>query len=145
MKTKQWPVVFLVILLAVGLCWSETVNVNPHRIVLNAQGASDDVQANVRIFLPGAPVLDFAVTLAFDGVVVAEAESAYYCVLDDILLVGFDRTTLQNNPDVKALANTTVTATVEGTVWVDVAGVLTPVSFSGSDTVEILAPGAKGK
>ena len=146
MRRQKWLAAGMLVLLVGGMCWAETVNVNPHKIVLNAQGAFDDVQANVRIVLPGAWVVDFDVTLAFDGVVVAEAESAYYCVLDDILIVGFDRTALQNNPDVQALANSTVTATVNGTVTVKNAdGLETTVSFSGSDTVEIVAPGDKGK
>ena len=146
MKTKQWLVVFMLILLIEGLCWAETVNINPHKIVLNAQGAADDVQANVRIILPGARVVGFDVTLTFNGMVVAQAESAYYCVLDDILIVGFDRTTLQDNADVQAMANMTVTATVNGTVTVKNAeGIETAVSFSGSDTVEIVSPGANGK
>ena len=136
-------VVFLVVL-ANGVCWAETVNVNPHKIVLNAQGAADDVQANVHIILPGAFIVDFDVSLSFDGIVVAEAESAFYCVLDDILIVGFDRTDLQSNPDVQAMANTTVTATVTGVVTVKNAnGGETTVSFNGSDTVEIFAPGNK--
>ena len=146
MKTKQWLSVCMLVLLVGGLCWAETVNVNPHKIVLNAQGAADDVQANVRIILPGTKVVSFNVTLAFNGVVVSEAESAYYCVLDDILIVGFDRTALQDNPDVQALANQTVTATVDGTVTViNADGIETTVSFNGTDKVEIVAPGTKGK
>ncbi|UCG59973.1 MAG: hypothetical protein JSU70_10720 [Phycisphaerales bacterium] len=134
----------LLVVVASGLCWAETVNINPHKIVLNARGASDDVQANIHIILSGAPVIDFDVTLTLKGSVVAEvkAESAFYCVLDNILIVGFDRTELQNNPEVQALANQTVTATVTGAVlmadgtWTD---------FDGSDTVEIVAPGKKGQ
>ena len=146
MKTQKWLVAGVLVVLVSGICWGETVNINPYKIVLNAQGASDDVQANVRIVLPGSRVVDFDVTLALDGVVVAEAESAYYCVVDDMLLVGFDRNELQNNPDVQALANSTVTATVTGSVTVTNAdGVETTVSFGGSDTVEIVAPGAKGR
>ena len=139
----------LLVVVACGVCLAETVNINPHKIVLNAQGASDDVQANVHIILDGAWVVDFDVMLMFDDgdgdIVVAEAESAFYCVLDDILIVGFDRTTLQNNPDVQDMANKTVTATVTGTVTVKNAdGEETTKSFSGSDLVEIVAPGKKG-
>ena len=142
-------VCILLVVVACGVCLAETVNINPHKIVLNAQGASDDVQANVHIILDGAWVVDFDVTLALndgDGdIVVAEAESAFYCVLDDILIVGFDRTALQDNPDVQAMANKTVTATVTGTVTVeDANGDETTTSFSGSDLVEIVAPGKKG-
>ena len=136
----------LLVAVASGVCQAETVNINPHKIVLNAQGASDDVQANVHIILAGAPVVDFDVTLSFDGIVVAKAESAFYCVLDNILIVGFDRTSLQNNPDVQDMANKTVTAKVAGTVTVENAdGDEITASFSGSDTVEIVAPGKKGQ
>ena len=139
----------LLVVVACGVCLAETVNINPHKIVLNAQGASDDVQANVHIILDGAWVVDFDVMLMFDDgdsdIVVAVAESAFYCVLDDILIVGFDRTTLQNNPDVQDMANKTVTATVTGTVTVENAdGEEITTSFSGSDLVEIVAPGKKG-
>ena len=136
----------LLVMVVSGLCLAETVNINPHKIVLNAQGASDDVQANIHIVLAGAPVVDFEATLSLDGTVVADAESAYYCAIDDILILGFDRTSLQDNPDVQALANTTVTATVVGTVTVvNADGEEITTSFSGSDTVEIVAPGKKAK
>ena len=149
MFSSSGLVCILLVVVACGVCLAETVNINPHKIVLNAQGTSDDVQANVSIILPGARVVDFEVTLAFDDgdgdIVVAEAESAFYCVVDDILIVGFDRTDLQNNPDVQAMANKTVTATVDGSVTVvNVDGVEITTSFSGSDLVEIVAPGKKG-
>lgn len=134
---------FVLLIVVSGIGLAETVNINPHKIVLNAQGASDDVQANVHIILAGSLVEDFYVTLALDGTVVAEAESAFYCVLDDILIVGFDRTELQNNEDVQKMANTTVTATVTG--WVLMAGEATKTYFSGTDSVEIVAPGKKGR
>ncbi len=135
----------LLVVIASGVCWAEIVNINPYKIVLNANGVADDVQANVRIILPGAWVVDFDVTLSLNGTVVSEAESAFYCVVDDILIVGFDRTSLQNNPDVQALANQTVTAEVIGSVTViNAEGIETEVSFSGSDTVDIVAPGKKG-
>ena len=136
----------LLVLAVSGFCWAETVNINPHKIVLNAQGAFDDVQANVNIMLPGAPVVGFDVSLSFDDKLVAQAESAFYCVVDNILIVGFDRASLQSNPDVQAMANKTVTATVIGTVTVEnAAGDEIVVSFGGSDTVEIVAPGKKEK
>ena len=145
MSSRLLASVLLVVVVS-GVCWAETVNINPHKIVLNAQGAADDVQANVNIILPGAPVVGFDVSLSFDGILVAEAESAFYCVLDNILIVGFDRTNLQNNQDVQAMANSTVTALVTGTVTVKNAnGDEIVVSFSGSDTVEIVAPGKKNK
>ena len=136
----------LLIVMTSGMGLAEAVNINPYKIVLNAQGASDDVQANVHIILDSASIVDFYVTLALDGIVVAEAESAFYCVVDNILIVGFDRTSLQANPDVQAMANETVTATVIGTVTViNADGDETTTVFGGSDSVEIVAPGKQGR
>ena len=136
-----------VLLAAVSVvCLAETVNINPHKIVLNAEGAADDVQANIPMVLPGARIVDFDVTLEFNDIVVAEAESARYCVIDDILIIGFDRTDLQNNSDVQDVANSTVTAAVEGSVTViNPLGDETTRSFSGTDMVEIVKPGKKGR
>ena len=129
-----------------GVCLAETVNINPHKIVLNATGAADDVQANVHIVLPSAWIVEFNATLSFDGIDVAQAESARYCLIDDILIIGFDRTSLQDNEDVQGMANQTVTATVVGSVTViNADGDEIPVSFSGSDSVEIVKPGKKGR
>ena len=140
----------LLVAIVGGVCADEIVNINPHKIVLNAQGASDDVQANIHIFLESARIVDFDATLSFDGTIVSDAESARYCIIDDILIVGFDRTELQNNPDVIDLANTTVTARVEGSVTVigrDELGneIEVTTDFSGDDQVEIVAPGQKKK
>ena len=127
-----------------GVCLAETVNINPHKIVLNAKGAADDVQANVHIVLPGARIVEFDATLSFNGIVVAQAESARYCLIDDMLIIGFDRDSLQDNQDVQDMANTTVEATVEGYVIVEIAGgVQIETCFSGSDMVEIIKPGKK--
>ena len=143
MKTQKWVAVGILalVLLAGGTCWAETVNINPYRIVLNAQGAFDDVQANVPIFLEGSRVSSFDVTLVLDEVQ-AKAESAYYCVVDNMLIIGFDRAALQMDLDAQDMGNTIVTATVTGTVTMNTGY---SASFSGSDTVEIVAPGAKGK
>ena len=136
-----------VLLLAIvgSVCLAQVVNINPHKTVLNAQGAADDVQANVPIVLPRTWEADLVNTkLSFNGVIVARAESARYCYFDDMLIIGFDRTKLQNNPDVQKMANTTVKATVVGSVTVmDANGDEIETSFSGSDMVQIVKLGKK--
>ena len=119
------------------------VSICPHKLVLNAEGKSDDVQAIVRMVLPSARIIEFNAVLRFGGVDVATAESAFYCAIDDNLIVGFDRQELQNNPAVVAMANTSVVATVEG--WVVVASDEDPYTrnFVGTDQVEIVKPGRK--
>jgi hypothetical protein len=134
----------LLVAVASGVCVAVTVNINPHKIVLNAEGKADDVQANIPMVLPSARIVDFAVTLSFNGTVVAHAESARYCVIDDMLIIGFDRTDLQNNPDVQDMANSTVTAEVDGYVTVENSvGDETTRYFNGTDMVEIVKPGRK--
>ena len=137
----------LLVATVVGVCLAEDediVNINPHKIVLNAEGAADDVQANIPMVLPGARIVDFDVTLEFNDIPVAQAESARYCVIDDILIIGFDRTDLQNHPAVQGMANSTVTAAVDGYVTVkNSVGDETTRFFSGTDMVEIVKPGKK--
>jgi len=146
MNTQKWLIAGLLVLLAGGMCWAETVNINPHKIVLNAQGAFDNVQANVPMVLPSSQVIAFDVTLAFNDIQVAVAESARYCLIDDMLIIGFDRVDLQNNPDVQAMGNSIVTAEVDGSVTVGFGdGDTATRHFSGTDMVEIVAPGAKGR
>jgi len=134
----------LLVAVASGVCLAVTVNINPHKIVLNAEGKADDVQANIPIVLASAKIVEFDVTLSFEGIKVAQAESARYCLIDDMLIIGFDRTELQDNPDVQNMANTTVKATVDGYVIVENAnGDEIRTDFSGSDMVEIVKPGKK--
>jgi len=116
------------------------VNINPHKIVLNAEGKADDVQANIPIYLTSGWEQGFTAELYFNDTIVAEAESARYCYIDDMLIIGFDRTELQNNPYVKAIANSTVTATVTATLT-NPDGEL--ITIEGSDIVEIVKPGKK--
>ena len=133
----------LAVLASAPTARAEHVSICPHKIILNAEGQSDDVQAIVRIVLPSASLESFDAVLYLDGVEVAVAESAYYCAVDDNLIIGFDRTDLQNNPDVQALAGQTVVAEVVGSVVVNCGDELVEESFSGSDTVQILKPGKK--
>ena len=134
----------LLIAVVIGICWAVEVvtvrvSINPYKIVLNAKVDEDvDVQANIPGTGLGASVTGHDVDLFFNDIDVADSESAFYCLIDDMLIIGFDRTELQNNPDVQAMANTTVTATVAGYVM---TGVDTKYHFSGTDnTVEIVVP-----
>ena len=138
-----WAGVLLVVVVS-GVCLAVTVNINPHKIVLNAEGKADDVQANIPIVLASAKIVEFYVTLSFEGTEVAEAESARYCLIDDMLIIGFDRTELQDNPDVQDMANSIVEATVDGYVTViNADGEEITTAFNGSDMVEIVKPGKK--
>ncbi len=60
-----------------------------------------------------------------------------------MLLVDFDRYTVLTNPDVIDFAGQTVLAMVEGWILVDTGSVTYRREFSGSDLVEIVAPGSR--
>jgi len=138
MKTRKWVATLILVLLVGGTCWADTVNINPYRIVLNADGQFDDVQANVPIYLPSGSVDYYDAELVIengDCRVSVFAVSAYYCLIDHMLIIGFDRAELQDDLDEQDMGTTTAKATVYGTV--------NGISFSGSDTVEIVAPGKK--
>ena len=121
---------------------AEVLTISPFKIVLNAQGQYDDVQAVIRMPMEsGYSLADYEVTLKFDNTPISEAFDFRYCYIDDNFLASFDRISLQANPDVIALANTIVIATVEG--WysaVNGDGESYTRSFSYTDTVEILDP-----
>ena len=139
-------------ILGVCLAGELTVNINPHKIVLNAQGKSEDIQANVPMSLPSANIVEVDVTLSIDvgadETVDAAAFRARYCLIDDILIIDFDRASLQEDLaealDELGKTSVTATATVDGSVTViDAVGVETTRYFNGSDTVEIVKPGKK--
>ena len=133
------------LLLLPAVCFAASVTICPHQINLNAVGAFDDVQAVVRTPMPsGYAIADFDVELWLDGRYVMNAKGVVYCYTDANFLVSFDRDELQANPVVRSLAGQTVTAEVDGVVFVENAdGDVRTVTLSGSDQVTILTPGKK--
>lgn len=129
--------------LAPASVFGQTMTMSPHKIVLNAVGSAEDVQAIVGLYIPGGySITDYEVTLRFNDEVVALASSLRYCYIDQNLLVGFDKAQLLSNPVVAAFAGSTVCATVEG--WFEVRnaeGDSYTQSFDGLDYVDVLAPG----
>jgi hypothetical protein len=124
----------------------ESITISPHKIVLNAEGNFEDVQAVIRMPLPSGHVLldDYSVTLSLDGTPVAQAFDLRYCYVDDNFLASFDRTAIQQNPAVIALAGQVVDGSVVGSFWtVAPDGTLCENYFSGTDRVEIVGSGKK--
>ena len=74
-------------------CFADTVNISPHRIVLSADGSSDDIQARIPMNLsPGYSITDFEASLRFDGnSEVISSSGFYYCPVDNVLHVYFNR------------------------------------------------------
>ena len=135
------------VLLLVGYSPAGAITISPHKLVLNSQGNAEDVQAIIPIGIPsGYAFTTGEATLEFDGVEVAVSISMRYCYVDDNLIVGFDKEELLQHPEVIALAGMTVTATVQGTFTItDADGNTSTRDFSGSDQVEIVAPGKNGE
>ncbi|MBN1211701.1 MAG: hypothetical protein JXA92_03915 [candidate division Zixibacteria bacterium] len=137
--------VVLFITAAPTVSHAEEMTMSPFKIILNAKGQFEDMQAVIRMPLEaGYTLSDYQVSLAFNGTMVGEAISFRYCYIDDNFLAGFDRAAVLANPVVIGLANTTTTATVEG--WfegVNSEGGTYTQYFSCTDMVEIIDPGQK--
>ena len=121
------------------------MTISPHKIILNAKGQFDNVQAVIRIAMqPGYYLSDYQVTLLFNNIPVSEAYDLRYCYIDDNFLASFDRTALQANPVVIDMAGLTVIATVSG--WFEAEssdGDSYVHTFSCTDMVEIIDPDKK--
>ena len=131
------------VFLLVGYSLAGAITISPHKLILNSQGNAEDVQAIVPMFITSGYMFTTGeATLEFDGIEVAVSISMRYCYVDDNLLIGFDKEELLQNPDVIAMAGTTVTARVEGSFTATNAdGDTYTKDFSGTDQVEIVAPG----
>ncbi len=122
---------------------AESITIAPYRIILNAKGQFEDLHVVVRMPIPaGYQVTDTVASLYFNGIEVSQAFAAVYCYIDDNLLVSFDRTELQANPDVVSMANSVVQAEIVGyVVLTNADGDEIQQNFSGIAPVEILKPG----
>ena len=81
----------LFIIAAPTVSHGEEMTMSPFKIVLNAKGQFEDMQAVIRMSMKsGYTLADYQVGLAFNGVPVAEAISFRYCYIDDNFLAGFD-------------------------------------------------------
>ncbi len=127
-------------------CRAEAMTMSPFKIILNAQGQWDDIQAIIGMNLGACTVVtDFDVQLYFDGKLITDANAVWYCAIDDNLFVYFDRQTIQDSPVVADLAG--------GVVQAEVKGWFTAENWDGTDSitrsidayddVEILKPGRK--
>ena len=138
------PCMAIVAIIALSsVAFAEVLTMSPHKIVLNAQGKFEDVQAVIRMPMQaGYTLSDYQVTLSFNGIPIIQAFNMRYCYIDDNFLASFDRTAIQNHPTVIGMANTTVIATVAG--WysaVNADGLSYTHDFSWTDDVEIVDPG----
>jgi hypothetical protein len=127
----------------------ESITIAPYKIVLNAEGNWDDVQAVIQMPLAsGYSLSGFEVGLYFDDELVCYAKSFRYCYPEDNFLAGFDREAVQAFAEDNDLGNTTVIATVSGwfsaDFYVDEELVDSYTrEFIGYDEVELMAPGRK--
>lgn len=120
----------------------EPLKMSPYKIILNAKcvGASQDIQAIISIYLPSATFAASEATLSIDG---CDSEfvatSLRYCIIDDNLLISFNREEIQNALKAQGIDGE-VGCTVEG--FVEFAD-YPRESFSGESTVEVLSPGGR--
>ena len=114
----------------------------PDVIILNSQGDAEEVAAQIELpMVWGHSIQSFDISLLFDGVHVADAFALVYQFSDSLYSASFDKKELLENQDVIDMANSTVTARVEGQITTgDGAGDIVVMEFFGFDDVEIVLP-----
>lgn len=144
-SNKALLVLFMTFLFGAST-FGQSMNVAPHKWILNAQGNALDVLAIYGGSMPaGGVISDFHVILQLDGVDVASAIDFEYCYVDNNYIAHFDKTALFSHPWVQSLAGTTVTAALVGSYEVtlpdgSIMAFMVPVL---ADVVEIVKPGKK--
>ena len=130
--------VFLFLFAAVGaqLCLAEEVNVTikPYRIILTDTGNSETIQALIPMVIAGG-ISEFQATLSFEGFDgEIETDDFYYCAIDDILHVYFNRSQVIDHLLNKVSGRTK--AVVAGSFKADDR----EIEFFGDDWVEVVKP-----
>ena len=120
-----------------GQILSDTVNISPFKIILNADGNSDDIQARIPMALPAGEITDFGASLLFGKAPeVLTTEDFYYCVIDNILHIYFDRGVVLDYLRDNKIEGDEVIAQVWGSICVGEQC----VEFEGFDIVEVIDP-----
>jgi len=121
----------------------DSVTIAPSKIILNAQGSWEDVQAVIRVPLkPGYQVDAFYATLSFGDYFITDTDVYFYCYLDSNFIASFDREEIQS---VCSSGNITgdLVAAVEGefSACNGDGSDCYHQTFSGQALVQVLAPG----
>lgn len=155
MKSKGFltPVLVALVMLALSPIPSTVVgasevpvSITPHRIILNAAGQWESVDALIDMRLPsGYSILDFAIVLWFgeeyDEALAFWAFDLEYCYIDSNFFAAFNRQEIQDDADVWAIAGYAIPTTVEGYYRaINADGVIVTCEFRGYDLVDLLAP-----
>ena len=147
--TRTFSIFFFVVLFVLTMIphisSSQTMNIAPHKIVLNAEGKTQTILAIVGMTLESGYVwvTDYDISLDLDETFIAKAVSVRYCPIDDNLLISFDRNVVQTNQDVVELAGKIVPAAVNGSFIISNGSDTKEKTVSAEDTVEIVKPGNK--
>ena len=116
---------------------SDIVNISPFKIILNADGNSDDIQAKIPMALPAGEITGFEASLRIDSAdEILITSDFYYCAIDNILHVYFDRKTVLDYLKDNKIEGKGLLAEVWGDFYVGAE----PFEFEGDDIVEVLDP-----
>lgn len=120
-----------------GYVLAETVNISPFKIILNADGNSEDIQARIpMVIAAGNSITDFEASLRIDNANdTVVAIDFYYCAIDDILHIYFDRKEV-----LQYLKDNEIKGEVTAAVWGSFYDFDNLVEFSGYDDVVVIDP-----
>ena len=105
---------------------AQNMNVNPDKINLNAQGNAENIQCAYGAYLVSSNVTFTDIQIYFAGTYVCDAYGVDYCIIDNMVFVEFDWTTMISSPVLEELAN-------QGQVVVEISGYFIVTDNNGED------------
>ena len=83
----------------------QTMSVAPNVINLNTQGNYENIKGSYSAVIASTVITNHSIQVSFNGTYIMQATYVWYCPIDHILFVEFDRTVFKNHPAVVAQAN----------------------------------------
>jgi len=118
-----------------------TMQISPHMINLQSNGAAESVLAIVGLAIPaGYYLTDFDFTLSFNDEDVTKAYDCYYCYVDNNLIISFRKSEVLSSPVTLKFVNTEVVAAVNGYFRVESESDGYDTQLSTVASVEIIGP-----
>lgn len=118
-----------------------TMQISPHMINVQSNGAAESVRAIIGLGIPGGyRVTDFDFTLSFNDEDVTKAYDCYYCYVDNNLIISFGKSEVISSPVTLEFVNTEVVAAVNGYFRLESDSDSYDTQVSTVASVEIVGP-----
>ena len=133
-KINSLTLVLLLVSVVAQISLADTVNIDPHKIILNDSTKNDTIQASIPMQI-SSTISNFNATISFNGKGEIKATSYKYCNVDDMLHIYFDKEEV-----VKFLSDNNISGQVTASVSGSLMDGDKSVTFSGDDKIEVVEP-----